>query len=140
MARTKKDIFGGSKPAVNMSPMIDLVFLLLIFFMVASKMVTVPTIAGLEIPVADEAKVPKNAQGRIVININTDGEILNSSGTQKMSIFDVEQTMAAAKRKNPKVKLHLRVDKGVEHKAVNDVIRASTRGGVSEVIFSSYTN
>ena len=140
MARSKKNIFGGAKPAVNMSPMIDLVFLLLIFFMVASKMVTVPQIKGLTIPVANTAKVPKGAQGRVVINITKDGTILDSRGQRQLTLIDVELITTAAKAKNPKTKLHLRVDQNVEHKIVNDVIRAASRGGVNDVIFSSHTN
>ena len=41
---------------VDMSPMIDMVFLLLIFFMVASRMVTVKVDDKIKPPVADETK------------------------------------------------------------------------------------
>ncbi len=136
MARSKKDIF-GSKPNVNMSAMIDLVFLLLIFFMVASKMITVPQIEGVEIPIAVEARVPKDAQGRVVINVRRDGAILDLR-EQILQPLDVQRIMEAAKRANPKTRLHLRVDKDVAHKHVEEVMQASARGGVSDVIFSTF--
>lgn len=123
---------------MNMSAMIDLVFLLLIFFMVASKMITVPKIEGLEIPVAVEAEVPKDAKGRIVININRDGVILNSTGNESLSLIDVETIMRKARAENPDTSLHIRADRDTNHKFVNDVIKASSKGGVTNVIFSTH--
>ncbi|MEM1295035.1 MAG: biopolymer transporter ExbD [Verrucomicrobiota bacterium] len=136
MPRSRKNIY-GEKPNVNMSPMIDLVFLLLIFFMVASKMITVPRIEGVEIPIAVEARVPKDAQGRVVINVRRDGEILDIR-ERVLQPLDVQRLMEAAKRSNPKTRLHLRVDQDVAHKHVEEVMQASARGGVSDVIFSTY--
>ena len=45
----------GDDARMDMSPMIDMVFLLLIFFMVASRMVTVKVDDKIKPPVADES-------------------------------------------------------------------------------------
>lgn len=139
MPRSKKDIFAGSTPSMNMSAMIDLVFLLLIFFMVASKMITVPKIDGLEIPTAVQAKVPKDAKGRVVVNIRTDGVILNSTGDRELTLMDVENMVREAKLANPKTQLHIRADQNTVHEYVSEVMKASSRGGVTNVIFSAYS-
>ena len=62
---------------MNMSPMIDLVFLLLIFFMVNSTLIIVRIDKEVKIPTADQAKVAKDAQGRIVINIRENGDFFD---------------------------------------------------------------
>lgn len=121
-----------------MPAMIDLVFLLLIFFMVASKMITVVQIEGVTIPVASAADVPKDAKGRVVLNITTDGRILDAKGTRQLQTFEVQQMMAAAKQDYPAVRLHLRADQDVEHRVVKEVIEASARGGVTSIVFSTY--
>ncbi len=136
MARSRKNIY-GDKPSVNMSAMIDLVFLLLIFFMVASKMITVPQIEGVEIPIALEARVPKDAKGRVVINVRRDGAILDIQ-ERVLQPIDVQRMIETAKSANPKTRLHLRVDRDVAHKHVEEVMQASARGGVNDVIFSTF--
>ena len=58
---------------MDMSPMIDLVFLLLIFFMVSSHMIITKIDPEVKPPTAAEAVVAKNNEGRIVVNIYEDG-------------------------------------------------------------------
>ena len=54
----------GSKPRADLSPMIDLVFLILIFFMIASTAIRFKTDPNVEIPTADRAKVAEMIDGR----------------------------------------------------------------------------
>jgi len=121
-----------------MSPMIDLVFLLLIFFMTSSRLITFRQDPNVNIPIALGAKVPKMVEGRVVLNIYKDGTIKGEAGETSLSLTDVQNLMAKAKVNNPKTRLHLRADRGAKHEFVRDVIQASARGGVSNVIFSTY--
>jgi len=54
---------------VDMTPMIDCVFLLLIFFMCVASMSKVDMTPELELPVAPKAAVPEDLRARGVINI-----------------------------------------------------------------------
>ena len=139
MARKRKNSFAGEKARIDLSPMIDLVFLLLIFFMIASTAITYPKIAGITIPDATVGKTPDLTQSRVVINIFEDGRIVDATGTVEMSLDDVEVLMAEQKAATPTIQLHLRADKDTPHKKVKDVIASSARGGVSKVIFSTRT-
>ena len=58
---------------VDMSPMIDMVFLLLIFFIVAS--IIVDDKVPVDIPTAVYAKVPEDITGRFTISISKKEEI-----------------------------------------------------------------
>jgi len=138
MARAKKDVFGDSKPKIDMSPMIDLVFLLLIFFMVASTMITYKKDKRVKISVASDAKVPELIDGRVIINVYKDGKVRDETGAIEYQPEQIEALMAAAKARNPNTRLHLRADKDASHKMVKDVIAASARGGVNSIIFSTY--
>ncbi|MCB1230012.1 MAG: biopolymer transporter ExbD [Verrucomicrobiae bacterium] len=138
MARARKDMFDGSKPKVDLSPMIDLVFLLLIFFMVASTMITYQKDKRITIPIASDAKVPELIDGRVIVNVYADGKIRDESGKVEYQLDQIEQMMAEARSRNPNTRLHLRADKAANHKAVKDVIEASARGGVTQIIFSTY--
>ena len=137
MARRRRDVLGAAKAAPDMSPMIDLVFLLLIFFMVASTAITFKKDPNVRIPVAAAAKVPELIEGRVVFNVYPDGSVYDENSVP-VSLDQVEQTMRLAKERNPRTRLHIRADKEVAHEKVKDVIAASGRGGVSNVIFSTF--
>ena len=55
---------------LDMSPMIDMVFLLLIFFIVASQIIDEKP--QVEIPDAVYAKVPDDTTGRLMITVRAD--------------------------------------------------------------------
>ena len=133
----KNNLLAGSQPRADMSPMIDLVFLILIFFMIASTAIRFKQDKKVEIPVAERAAVPELVDGRVIINIYKDGSTYNED-SEPITIDEIEILMATAKGSNPNTRLHLRADKGVRHEQVKKVINASSRGGVNQVIFSTY--
>jgi len=60
---------------IDMTPMIDVVFNLLIFFMLVNQMVQVER-AELQLPLADQAKEEKTAdQKELILNVHKDGRI-----------------------------------------------------------------
>ena len=117
--------------------MIDLVFLLLIFFMVSSTLITYRKDPNITIPIASDGKVPKQVRGRIIVNVYQDGTVKSDSG-EVLTLEQVENRMRLAKQENPSVRLHVRADQVAAHAMVKDVIDASARGGVVNVIFSTY--
>ena len=138
MARkARKSVIGTADPKLDMSPMIDLVFLLLIFFMIASTMITFKKDPKVVIPIASASIKAKLVLHRVIINIYEDGSI-GDVNSNPMTLDELEQRMSQMKGKHADTKLHLRSDQRVAHKAVKEVIAASARGGVSEVIFSTY--
>jgi biopolymer transport protein ExbD len=135
--RRKKDLLMGSKPNADLSPMIDLVFLLLIFFMIASNAIRYKQDKNVAIPIANQGEVPEMIEGRIVINVYPDGSTYDEN-SQPISLEAIELKMSRARSENPNTRLHLRADKTVRHEMVKKVIQASSRGGVNQVIFSTY--
>jgi len=130
------ELFDGDLKT-DLSPMIDLVFLLLVFFLVTANIITYPKDPRVVIPIASDAKVPELVEGRIVLNVLQDGTVVNTAKTV-LSLDQVTQLASQAKAKNPKTRLHLRADARVPYKHIKDVSRASSEGGVPTVIFSSY--
>lgn len=128
---------------VDMSPMIDMVFLLLIFFIVASTVIVVKQDPKVEPPVAQSSTKPTDGKGRIVINIRQEGTFWNEKGLtfdDEAAIKDYIET-----RKDQEVSkgiskpiIHLRGDKNVPFKHVRTVIRAAANAGVDNVVFSVY--
>ena len=127
---------------VDMSPMIDMVFLLLIFFIVASTVIVVKQDPEVEPPVAKSSTKAKDGKGRIVMNVRKDGTFWNEKGEtfdDAGAIEDyVKKRKEGEKAKGLTPIIHLRGDKGVPFKHVRTVIRASAKAGVDNVVFSVY--
>jgi len=63
-------------PDINMMPMIDVIFLLVIFFMLVSDVASIESNVNLELPPAKMAKANLEAPpGRIVVNVLKDGSM-----------------------------------------------------------------
>ena len=133
----ENDLFAGPGLKADLSPMIDLVFLLLIFFMVAANIITFPKDPNVIIPVASDSKVPTLVEGRIVINVYVDGTVKDIEGNT-LGLPELRQRVSTAKSQNPNTRLHLRAHKAVPYKHIQSVSRASAEAGVPTVIFSTY--
>ena len=131
----------GGDDELNMAPMIDMVFLLLIFFMVASQLASLERVP-VKLPVADESKVPDEVLDRQMITVRP----ADASG-EKVEIFmnmksiDLETfttqigDMYAA---NENLKVYLRVDKEVKYKHVKEIMNACASVGIVNVIFATF--
>jgi biopolymer transport protein ExbD len=64
------------EPIIFMAPMIDMVFLLLIFFLVTGAFARLESELGITVPTADEAQPARRTPGEIIINLAADGTII----------------------------------------------------------------
>ena len=128
---------------VDMSPMIDMVFLLLIFFIVNATAIIVQTDPEVLPPVAANSLRQADGRGRIVINVRQDGkftaENFNVILANDTDIFDLVKT---EKEKIDALglvpKLHLRGDQDAVFKYSREAIRAAAAAGVDQVVFAVY--
>lgn len=128
---------------MDMSPMIDMTFLLLVFFMVASHLITVQIDRRVKPPTAKNAQVAKESSGRVVVNILADGTIWGQNEEElptTEAIEDyVDQTRVRNEANGIPTRLNLRADKNVDTRDIKKVVQAAGKAGVSEVIFGSLT-
>ena len=66
----------GEGEPVPMAPLIDIVFLTLVFFMVTAVYATVESEIDIQLPTADTAQLDERMQGEIYINLRADGSIV----------------------------------------------------------------
>lgn len=129
--------------AVDMSPMIDLVFLLLIFFLVASTIVKVDK-AIIEIPDAVYAVVPEDTTGRYEITITKDDELY--VGPQQIEMKQINDDSLAELKNlvekevalNNKLKVVVRADGRVKYKTTEKIMNACGEAGAEDMIFSAF--
>ena len=132
----------GDELKLEMSPMIDLVFLLLIFFMVSSHLIIVQIDKNVRPPTAKDAEVARTTFGRIVVNIYEDGRVFGPNKQELATMQDISSYVDENKLLNDSVnvksRLHLRADKYTDTRNIKKVVQAAAEVGVNDVIFSSY--
>ena len=118
-------------PTVNLTPMIDVVFLLIIFFMVGTQFtqpereipLKLPGVGGLKAMVAvpERREIAVTADGRIVF----DGQTLTSE--------QLVAKLQALRVRYPDLRVALRADGEVKYQSVAAVMWAANQAGVSDL-------
>jgi len=68
--------FGSERTGIQLAPMIDIVFLLLIFFIVLWNYARFETEIDISVPAASSGENPQRTIGEIVVNVRKNGEII----------------------------------------------------------------
>ena len=133
---------------VDMTPMIDCVFQLLIFFMVCATMSKVDQTPEVVLPIAPRAAIPENPVGRGVVNIVPLGTPVGEGATSEAKPFIIygqvidEPGLVTAiserLKTEPNLRIYMRVDKNAEFKTVKRAIRACASAGVFDIIFGAF--
>jgi biopolymer transport protein ExbD len=121
--------------AVDMGPMIDLVFLLLIFFMVAS-VVTELDKKEVAIPLSKHAKVPDDTTGRMMLSIDANNQVYVG-----LTPVDIEQLKASIETEleaNPELRILIRADRRVEYKTCKEIMIACGDVGATDLIYATF--
>jgi biopolymer transport protein ExbD len=121
--------------AFQMAPLIDVVFLLIIFFMVVAKMNQQERIP-VQIPVASHSVRPDDPSGRGTVSIKENGDIF--AGVEQVSPEQLLDLTRLRLKENPRFKLFLRADRRTPHEHVRTVMQTMAEAGVVDIIFSSY--
>ena len=119
---------------VDMSPMIDMVFLLLIFFIVASTVIDekVP----IKIPKAAYAKVPEDTTGRLVVSVNKDDEMF--VGPMPVTIDQLKERLEIELEADPNLRILIRSGKEVKYKTNEKIMEACAEVGANDLIYSAF--
>jgi biopolymer transport protein ExbD len=131
----------GGDDEINMAPMIDMVFLLLIFFMVASHLTSMERIA-VPLPVADRSRVPEEARDRQLISIlaldDTGEEAYIFMNLKQVSIEEFGTVIRGLYDADENFQVYLRADRRVKHKHIKAVMEACAQAGIVDIIFGTF--
>jgi biopolymer transport protein ExbD len=111
---------------IDMTPMVDVAFLLLIFFMSTTQFKP-PEIVAVELPMSQsEIHVPET--GTIILTVNTAGRIFisseNAADTQELSPGNLREAVVAWRSRNPGAVLVLKGDRDADFGVLADVMDA----------------
>src|SRR5690606_27652303 len=87
----------------QMAPMIDMVFLLLVFFMCVSSLASADKSVEIDLPESRESKVPEDLAGRGIVSVKADGTVF--MGAREVSREELGKHVAAALRERPDLRI-----------------------------------
>jgi biopolymer transport protein ExbD len=130
--RRQRSVSESAGDDINITPLMDIVFIMLIFFIVTSTFVKEP---GIEVnrPEAQTAKIRKFAA--ILVAVNAENEIYINK--EEVPLDAVRTTVEALKAENPKGTAVVQVDRAADTRYLVEVVNQIKAAGVSEVAVST---
>ncbi len=129
------------QPSLNMTPMIDIVFLLIIFFMVGTKFTELSEAEQsipLKVPTVSHAGALSSAPKKRVINVYRNGSI--SLDQETISPDELEVRLKQALEDYPKIGIIVRGDADGRFQNVADVLARCKSAGISNFAISVQTS
>lgn len=122
---------------IDMSPMIDMVFLLLIFFLVASQIVKVEK-AKIELPFAVHAAVPEDETGRFLVSVDSEGDLFAGVQQQEVTLEELKQIIQDQVTADPEVRIVIRADDETKFEYSEEILTACGEVGAKDMIFAAF--
>ncbi len=120
------------QPTLNLTPMIDIVFLLIIFFMVGTKFSELERKIGLRIPEVSNVEALTAAPEPKVVNVYGDGQI-TLDRMPVDSLAELTERLAAAKSQYSDLGVLVRGDATGQFQNVAEVLNACKQADVREL-------
>ena len=128
--KTQRD----EEPSLNLTSMIDVLFLLIIFFMAATKFTEAEYKIGLTVPAVTDPGAMTSAPAPKVISVYQDGHL--TLGSQEVTVDELKQRLAAARSQYKDLGVLIRGDRAATHGRMAEVYTASKQAGIGDLAIS----
>ena len=117
--------------AINLTPMIDIVFLLIIFFLVGARFTEQERQYDIQLPSSSEIQPLTGTPDALVINVRQDGTIL--LGTKPITLDELEAELKDAKENFEDQAVVVRGEGQGLYQPVIDVLGVCHRTGITRI-------
>jgi len=119
------------KPSINITPLVDLMFNLIIFFLVSAQFHEEERDIQINLPETQITETLSTAaRSLIIINVRRDGTYVVGANT--VSLDELRQIMAKAVQSNPGQKVLVRADKQALHGFVATAVSTCKEVGIHQ--------
>lgn len=125
----------NNAPGFQIAPMVDIVFLLLIFFLVTWNFSRSETELDVKVPKAREGKETRRAVGEVILNVKADGTVVMNRRT--MDSNELQQTLQKIASLYPDQAVILRGDENTDYRHVVEVLDICRRANIWNVAFAT---
>ncbi len=123
---------------VNMTPMIDVTFLLIIFFLLSSHLARQETQLELDLPTAASGRqAAEDQRPRLSVNVRADGSVMLGS-TETRPDEMVRRLQIERDRLGGDLEVRVRADRSVPYDVVEPILLACADAGIWNVTFAVF--
>jgi len=119
-----------------MAPMIDMVFLLLVFFMTVSNLAQAQKRIRLDLTESHQADIPEDLSDRTAVSIKADGSVY--WGASETNLDELTARIESLIAEEPDLRIQVRADRTTPFEEVRKVLVACAEAGAYDVIYSTY--
>ena len=120
----------------QITPMIDMTFLLLIFFMVTSKLSKEQIKLDVALPKSTIAKMPDDTSGRDIINIDRYGNFY--VGNTMVDKAGLATHLKNRFQNNPPLKVYLRGDAATQGEKIKEFMKLASDAGAATILIGAH--
>jgi biopolymer transport protein ExbD len=124
---------GGPMADINVTPLVDVMLVLLIIFMITAPLMTHKVVVKL--PEASLSQKPVIKTPPVTLAIKNTGERFWND--EPVNTSKLEQYIAVIVQKDPQPQVNVRADKDTKYGVINDAVQTLRRNGVRKVGFVS---
>src|SRR5437763_17040680 len=122
-------------PGIQLAPLVDVLLLLLIFFLLTWNAARNENELDVKVPKASAAKEKAAPPGDVVVNVRTDGSVVVNRRT--MNGAELSDLLQSLVKLYPEQAVVIRGDEGGAYKNVVNVLNICSQAGVSNVAFAT---
>ncbi|TDM05797.1 MAG: biopolymer transporter ExbD [Ideonella sp. MAG2] len=115
---------------INMTPLIDVMLVLLVIFMITAPLMS--SSLRLDLPKADGVS-PSEAAAVLAVGLDREGRLF--IGEQRSNLDELRQKAKQAAQKNPATEVHLRADSTAPYGKVAELIGLLQQAGLTRIGF-----
>lgn len=124
-------------PGFQMAPMVDVIFLLLIFFIAASIYAQWESKMGIKVPVSKSGQVETRFPGEVIINIDREGKIFMNYVNYTPE--RLEKLLGELAKTYPDQPVIIRADKNTAYEHVIGVLDICKNSDIYNISFATIT-
>jgi biopolymer transport protein ExbD len=132
----KLRVLDEDEPAINLTPMIDVIFTLLVFFMLATTFLERERLLDLELPTASHANPSLPNARELVINVAVDGRVWVDG--RQVSSDELASVLTETFRRDAATPVTVRGDRRSQLEQVVRVLDECMRVGLANVGVSTH--
>jgi biopolymer transport protein ExbD len=122
-------------PGIQLAPLVDVLMLLLIFFLLTWNAARNENELDVKVPKASAAKEKAAPPGDVVVNVRTDGTVVVNRRT--MNDTELSDLLQNLVKLYPDQAVVIRGDEGGAYKNVVNVLNICSQAGVTNVAFAT---
>ena len=122
-------------PGIQLAPLVDVLLLLLIFFLLTWNAARTENELDVKVPKASAAKEKSAPIGDVVVNVKADGNVVVNRRT--LTGPELTELLKSLVKLNSEQAVVIRGDEAGAYKNIIDVLNICTEAGISNVAFAT---